>query len=92
MTLNATSHARAQSTAPKNVPISRFDDNKTVNDVYARIEKNLHAIRKKVDNRPLSLAEKILYGHLADPNNQELTRGKSFLHLRPDRVAMQGKI
>lgn len=91
MALNAASQARAQSTAPKNVPISRFDDNKTVNDVYARIEKNLHVIRKKVDNRPLSLAEKILYGHLADPNNQELIRGKSFLHLRPDRVAMQGK-
>jgi aconitate hydratase len=35
------------------------------------------------------LAEKVLYGHLDDPQGQELERGKSFLQLRPDRVAMQ---
>ena len=35
------------------------------------------------------MAEKILYGHLDDPQNQEIERGKSFLLLRPDRVAMQ---
>lgn len=39
--------------------------------------------------RPLTLAEKVLYGHLDDPENQQLERGKSFLMLRPDRVAMQ---
>ena len=35
------------------------------------------------------MAEKILFGHLDQPENQELKRGKSFLTLRPDRVAMQ---
>eukprot|EP00818_Percolomonas_sp_WS_P005171 CAMPEP_0117449988 /NCGR_PEP_ID=MMETSP0759-20121206/8232_1 /TAXON_ID=63605 /ORGANISM="Percolomonas cosmopolitus, Strain WS" /LENGTH=711 /DNA_ID=CAMNT_0005242487 /DNA_START=494 /DNA_END=2629 /DNA_ORIENTATION=+ len=34
------------------------------------------------------MAEKILYGHLDNPN-QEIKRGKSYLYLRPDRVAMQ---
>lgn len=40
-------------------------------------------------NRPLTLAEKILYGHLDDPHNQDIVRGQSYLKLRPDRVAMQ---
>ncbi len=39
--------------------------------------------------RALTLAEKIVFGHLDDPQGQELLRGKSFLLLRPDRVAMQ---
>jgi aconitate hydratase len=40
-------------------------------------------------NRPLTLSEKIVYGHLDDAENQEITRGKSYLKLRPDRVACQ---
>jgi aconitate hydratase len=40
-------------------------------------------------NRPLTLSEKILYGHLDDPANQDITRGVSYLKLRPDRVACQ---
>jgi aconitate hydratase len=40
-------------------------------------------------NRPLTLAEKILYGHLNDPDNQKLEPGTGYLQLRPDRVAMQ---
>ena len=34
--------------------------------------------------RPLTLSEKILYGHLDDPANQDITRGTSYLKLRPD--------
>ena len=40
-------------------------------------------------NRPLTLSEKILYGHLDQPKTQEIERGVSYLRLRPDRVAMQ---
>lgn len=40
-------------------------------------------------NQPLTLAEKIVYGHLDDAKNQDLVRGKSYLRLRPDRVACQ---
>lgn len=39
--------------------------------------------------RPLTASEKILYAHLDEPEHQELVRGKSYLRLRPDRVAMQ---
>ncbi len=55
---------------------------------YARASKALAVIRSRL-NRPLTLAEKIVFGHLDDPANQDLTRGKSYLQLRPDRVAMQ---
>ena len=59
-----------------------------VSNVYSRMDKNLAIIRKRM-NRPLTLMEKIVLGHLADPENQELNAGKSFLLLNPDRVAMQ---
>lgn len=39
--------------------------------------------------RPLTLSEKILYGHLDSPQTQDIQRGVSYLQLRPDRVAMQ---
>ena len=56
--------------------------------VYAKSRERLKVIRTRL-NRSLTLAEKILFGHLDDPQGQELLRGKSFLLLRPDRVAMQ---
>ncbi len=59
-----------------------------VTQVYKTVNERLKVIRGRL-NRPMTLAEKILYGHLDDPQNQELERGKSFLLLRPDRVAMQ---
>jgi hypothetical protein len=34
--------------------------------------------------RPLTLSEKILYGHLDDPHGQDIERGVSYLKLRPD--------
>ena len=37
----------------------------------------------------MTLAEKIVYGHLDDAHNAELVRGESYLKLRPDRVACQ---
>lgn len=59
-----------------------------VQNVYAKSRERLAVIRQRL-NRPLTLAEKVLYGHLDDPKGQDLERGKSFLQLRPDRVAMQ---
>jgi aconitate hydratase len=59
-----------------------------VKNVYAKTAQRLEIVRKRL-NRPLTLAEKVLFGHLDDPQNQELVRGQSFLQLRPDRVAMQ---
>lgn len=59
-----------------------------VQNVYATTRKNLKVVRERL-GRPLTLAEKIVFGHLDNPQTQEFERGKSFLMLRPDRVAMQ---
>jgi len=55
---------------------------------YQKMSENLGIVRSRL-NRPLTYAEKILYSHLDDPHNQDLERGKSYLKLRPDRVACQ---
>ncbi|CAG8487945.1 6226_t:CDS:2 [Ambispora leptoticha] len=70
----------------KKVPMSNLEKDKYIN--YQRIEDNLAIVKKRL-GRPLTLSEKILYGHLDDPVNQEIIRGKSYLNLRPDRVACQ---
>lgn len=59
-----------------------------VEKVYQKTRERIKLVKKNW-NKPLTLAEKILFGHLDDPSNQELKRGQSFLMLRPDRVAMQ---
>jgi aconitate hydratase len=59
-----------------------------VRQVFASLEKNLAVVRRRL-GRPLSYAEKILFGHLADPEKQPLEPGAAYLELRPDRVAMQ---
>lgn len=55
---------------------------------YETSRRNLEAVRRKL-RRPLSLAEKVLLGHLDDPAGQELAPGRATLRLRVDRVAMQ---
>lgn len=56
-------------------------------DAFRRMEKNIHAARKTL-GRPLTLSEKIIYGHFDDPSTNPV-RGETYLKLRPDRVAMQ---
>ncbi len=59
-----------------------------VEQVYGRSRDKLAVVRKRL-GRPLTLAEKVLFGHLADPDHQEFARGEATLALNPDRVAMQ---
>jgi len=59
-----------------------------VEKVYGTIQSRLQQMKGRV-NRPYTLAEKILFGHLDNPAGQELKAGESILALRPDRVAMQ---
>jgi len=59
-----------------------------VTDLYDRIGELATAGRRRL-GRPLTLAEKILFAHLDDPETQELVRGRSYAEFRPDRVAMQ---
>ncbi len=56
--------------------------------VLARTEENLKIVRGRQD-RPLTLADKVLLGHLDDPKSAEMEPGRSHLRLRPDRVAFQ---
>ena len=56
--------------------------------VYETMARNLEIVRRRLQ-RPLTLAEKVLLGHLDDPGRQELVAGSSYLLLRPDRVVFQ---
>lgn len=69
----------------RRVPISLLDPETFID--YEQLEKRIETFRARW-NKPLTLAEKILYSHLADLN-QDVERGKSYLYLHPDRVAMQ---
>ncbi|MGH9993802.1 MAG: aconitase family protein, partial [Nitrososphaeraceae archaeon] len=61
-------------------------------EIYRRLHDNIESIQA-LTNRPLTLSEKILLGHLdqqVGPNlKNNLTRGNSYVSLRPDRVALQ---
>ncbi|KAL2415841.1 Aconitase-ribosomal protein bL21m fusion protein [Exophiala dermatitidis] len=64
---------------------------------YQKILKNFEEVRSILGPRKLTLAEKILYAHLDNPEESLLTntdngkniRGNANLKLKPDRVAMQ---
>jgi aconitate hydratase len=56
--------------------------------VYETMERNLAIVRRRL-GRPLTLADKVLLGHLDDPEHQDMEPGKSYLMLRPDRVVLQ---
>ena len=59
---------------------------------YASLIQNLARVREVLNNKPLTLAEKILYSHIYDVNKIAkggIVRGDSYLQLRPERVAMQ---
>src|SRR5271167_3082376 len=56
--------------------------------VYVTMTRNLAVVRRRL-NRPLTLADKVLLGHLHDPEHQEIEPGHSYLLLRPDRVVFQ---
>lgn len=60
---------------------------------YTQLLDNLSSVRKIIGNKSLTLAEKILYSHIHNPLESladgKITRGESYLQLRPERVAMQ---
>ena len=61
--------------------------------VYKKSRKNISYYKEKIKNDNLTLSEKILIGHFfdieKDEQNINLERGKSYVLLRPDRVALQ---
>jgi aconitate hydratase len=56
--------------------------------IYETMSHNLEIIRTRL-GRPLTLADKILLGHLVEPQTQALEPGSSYLLLQPDRVILQ---
>jgi len=65
-----------------NTPVELIDA------VYGRLPQRVALGRRRL-GRPLTLSEKILFNHLAEPESQPLERGRSYSELYPDRVAMQ---
>lgn len=64
-------------------------DIEMIKKVYAELPSKIEAARK-ITQRPLTLAEKILYAHLhKDQALRDFSRGKDYVEFAPDRVAMQ---
>ena len=60
-----------------------------IRETYRKLASGVETARKQW-NRPLTLAEKILYGHLSDRFPAEpYLRGTDYVNFLPDRVAMQ---
>ena len=56
--------------------------------LYAALPAKVEAARGLL-NRPLTLAEKVLYAHMAELPSAPHQRGKAYVDFNPDRVAMQ---
>jgi aconitate hydratase len=64
-------------------------DSKAIEEIYRKMSTGV-AAAKKLLKRPLTLTEKILYGHLFDPVPEKAyERGGDYVNFKPDRVAMQ---
>ncbi|MCX6278778.1 MAG: aconitase family protein, partial [Bacteroidetes bacterium] len=62
---------------------------KSIRNTYDKLSQGVNHARRLL-NKPLTLTEKILYGHLFDSNPlQSLRRGVDYVNFQPDRVAMQ---
>ena len=59
-----------------------------IDNAYAKLRDGIDVARRRLD-RPLALAEKILFGHFTDPVSQPIERGVDHAALQPDRVALQ---
>lgn len=87
----ATRHARqltGRAFATQHNPVAEKDCS-SITPPYAKLNKNLELVKRILDNRPLTLAEKVVYSHLANPEETVPVRGETYLKLSPDRVAMQ---
>lgn len=56
--------------------------------VYTKMAANISTVRGRLD-RPLTYAEKILFGHLDNATTADLEPGKAYIKTRPDRIALQ---
>lgn len=94
--LQRTAHTRLRrslATPASSYPPPPPRDFGSITPPYPHLLRQLEQVRK-VLNRPLSLAEKIVYSHLVNVEEGlaggDPIRGEKHLKLRPDRVALQG--
>ncbi len=59
-----------------------------VSSVYEDLTENIKKLRER-KNAPLTLAEKLLFGHATDIDSVSLNKGEDYGDFAPDRVAMQ---
>ncbi len=59
-----------------------------VSSVYENLTENINSLRARKD-APLTLAEKLLFGHATDISSISLNKGQDYGDFAPDRVAMQ---
>ena len=59
-----------------------------VSSVYEKLTENINSLRARKD-APLTLAEKLLFGHATDISSVSLNKGEDYGDFAPDRVAMQ---
>ena len=59
-----------------------------VSKAYKKIRENMEVLRSR-KNAPLTLTEKLLFGHAKDIKSISLEKGEDFGDFLPDRVAMQ---
>ncbi len=59
-----------------------------VSSVYENLTENIKKLRER-KNSPLTLAEKLLFGHATDIKSVSLNKGEDYGDFAPDRVAMQ---
>ncbi|RCH83379.1 aconitate hydratase, partial [Rhizopus stolonifer] len=78
----------ARSLATQHNPIAEKNCS-SITPPYAKLTKNLDLVKRILNDRPLTLAEKIVYAHLRNPEEIVPVRGETYLKLSPDRVAMQ---
>ncbi|GMM35716.1 aconitate hydratase [Saccharomycopsis crataegensis] len=89
--LNKSTSRGFASVSSKLTPDSKVLQNLVEDFSYLNYKQNLENVKIVQERlkRPLTYAEKLLYGHLDKPHEQDIERGVSYLKLRPDRVACQ---
>lgn len=87
-------HAIKRTLATQHNPVAEKDCS-SITPPYAKLNKNLDLVKRILDQRPLTLAEKIVYSHLTNPEETIPVRGETYLKLSPGNndnnyVCLQG--
>ena len=68
--------------------MQEYFDSDQIQAIYDKMNANIEKLRS-ISSSPLTLSEKIIYGHMNPDSIQSYTSGKDYIFLNPDRVALQ---